>query len=130
MPQCVQIEAVKEPVAAVASVLERVSSHLLMSVYKIAAYANCESMLRLVAVARGRLRKGGTADIEAAARVVLSDWRDGSIPFHTLPPSRGNEHLETVEIVTEACKGFEMSSVLESEEQNIFSKLQESEMVE
>jgi nuclear GTP-binding protein len=123
----VQIEQVKEPVAAVASVLERVSSRLLMSVYKIAAYSDCEGMLRQVAVARGRLKKGGTADVEAAARVVLSDWRDGTIPFHTLPPSRGNEQFEAVSIVTEASEGIDMGALLESEQQ-VFAKLQDSEM--
>lgn len=116
--------------AAVASVLERVSNRLVMSVYRIGEYSDCESMLRQVAVARGRLRKGGTADVEAAARVVLSDWRDGTIPFHTLPPSRGNEQFETVSIVNEASKGFEMNAALESEEQLVFAKLQESEMME
>lgn len=111
-----------------AAVLERVASRLVMSVYNIAAYADCEDMLRQVAVARGRLRKGGTADIEAAARMVLADWRDGAIPFHTLPPSRGNEQFETVSIVNEAGDGIHMSSVLEAEEQSVFSKLQEAEM--
>ena len=123
-----QIEQAKEPVAAVEAVLERVPGRLLMALYNIAEYSDCESMLRQVAMARGRLRKGGTADIEAAARVVLSDWRDGAIPFHTLPPSRGNEQFETVSIVNEAGNGINMSSVLEAEEQSVFSKLQEAEM--
>jgi nuclear GTP-binding protein len=124
-----QIEQIKEPVEAVASVLDRVERRQLMATYNIAEFSDCEGMLRQIAVARGRLRKGGTADIEATARVVLADWRDGTIPFHTLPPSRGNEQHETVAIVTEAGKEFDMHAVLESEE-GVFAKLQESEMME
>ena len=37
-------------------------------------------------MARGRLTKGGTPDLEATARTVLSDWVIGKIKYFTLPP--------------------------------------------
>lgn len=98
-----------------------------MSVYNIAEFTDCESMLRQVAVARGRLRKGGTADLLAAARLVLSDWRDGHIPFHTLPPGRGNEKHETVTVVDGSSSGIDMRALLGLEEQQVLAKLQHDE---
>jgi nuclear GTP-binding protein len=119
------MDQVEDPVSAVASVLERVPDRLLMSLYSIGAYSSCEDMLRQVAAARGRLRKGGTADLQAAARIVLLDWRDGRIPFHTLPPSRGNEHLESAAVVATFSKAFDLPALIENEEKNVLMKLQE-----
>ena len=41
--------------------------------------------LSLLAKRRGKLRKGGVLDVEAAARLLVSDWADGTIPYYTLP---------------------------------------------
>lgn len=39
-----------------------------------------------VARASGKLAKGGEADINTAARMVLLDWQRGKLPFFSLPP--------------------------------------------
>ncbi|KAG9092559.1 hypothetical protein FRC07_011625 [Ceratobasidium sp. 392] len=38
-------------------------------------------------MSRGRLTKGGAADLPAAGRSVLHDWNTGKIPYYSVPPA-------------------------------------------
>ncbi|KAG5494438.1 hypothetical protein GH5_02457 [Leishmania sp. Ghana 2012 LV757] len=40
-----------------------------------------------VGMRRGRLTRGGQVDEEATARMILTDWNDGRIPYYTYPPA-------------------------------------------
>ena len=42
----------------------------------------------MLARTKGRLLKGGEPDIEGAAKIVLSDWVRGRIPYFVAPPER------------------------------------------
>jgi nuclear GTP-binding protein len=50
-----------------------------------------DDFLDALARAKGRLLKGGEPDIEGAAKVVLSDWVRGRIPYFVAPPERSAE---------------------------------------
>jgi nuclear GTP-binding protein len=50
-----------------------------------------DDLLDTLARAKGRLLKGGEPDIEGAAKVVLSDWVRGRIPYFAAPPERSAE---------------------------------------
>lgn len=66
-----QVEKLADPVVPVGEVLRRVPAKQLMVLYKIGAFGTAEEMLQHIATARGKLRKGGTPDMKAAARIVL-----------------------------------------------------------
>jgi nuclear GTP-binding protein len=44
--------------------------------------------LDTLARSKGRLLKGGEPDVEGAAKIVLSDWVRGRIPYFVTPPER------------------------------------------
>lgn len=114
---------------AVAAIVARVPNRLLMTQYKSGLFSDYEDLLRQVAQARGKLKRGGTADLEGAAHIVLADWRDGKLPFHTLPPSRGHEKHEGAAVVAQYSKEFDISAVVAQEERNVLGKLdQDSDM--
>lgn len=48
-----------------------------MSLYKLPSFNSVDDFLQKVATIRGKLKKGGIVDIEAAARIVLHDWNEG-----------------------------------------------------
>lgn len=48
-----------------------------MSLYKLPSFSSVDDFLQKVATIRGKLKKGGIVDIEAAARIVLHDWNEG-----------------------------------------------------
>ncbi|CCM02760.1 uncharacterized protein FIBRA_04868 [Fibroporia radiculosa] len=50
-----------------------------------------EKFLEGLARMKGRLLKGGEPDREAVAKIVLSDWVRGRIPFFVPPPERSEE---------------------------------------
>jgi nuclear GTP-binding protein len=50
-----------------------------------------EVFLDKLARMKGRLQKGGEPDMEGVAKIVLSDWVRGRIPFFVPPPERPEE---------------------------------------
>lgn len=50
-----------------------------------------EVFLDKLARMKGRLLKGGEPDMEAVAKILLSDWTRGRIPFFVTPPERSEE---------------------------------------
>lgn len=85
---CVRMEQLSDPAGAVAEICRRCPHERLMQIYKTPAFANADEFLAGVARGRGKLRRGGAIDREAAARTVLQDWASGAIPYYTLPPTR------------------------------------------
>lgn len=52
--------------------------------YKIPSFDSVDEFLQNVATARGKLKKGGIIDVDAAARIVLHDWNEGMHYLHLL----------------------------------------------
>ena len=73
-------------IAAALSILKRCPPQFLMNMYKLGSFQTPVQFLFLLARKRGKLLKGGTADIEAASRVLIVDWNSGAIPFYCRPP--------------------------------------------
>lgn len=53
----------------------------LLSIYNVSQFKSAEEFLQQVATLRGKLKKGGVVDMEAAARIVLHDWNEGMAYF-------------------------------------------------
>lgn len=51
----------------------------LLSLYKVPTFSSVDEFLQKVATLRGKLKKGGIVDVEAAARIVLHDWNEGMV---------------------------------------------------
>lgn len=62
---------------AVKEILKLCPSKLLATMYKIPSFDTVGDFLHKVATVRGKLKKGGLVDVEAAARIVLHDWNEG-----------------------------------------------------
>jgi nuclear GTP-binding protein len=84
----VRIEQLDDVVTPVSAILKRCKPERLMERYGVSAFNCAEEFLSQVAKARGKIKKGGQPNIEAAGRIVLQDWNEGRIPFYTLPPKR------------------------------------------
>jgi hypothetical protein len=106
-----QVEKLADPVSVAAEVVARCPAEQLMTVYRIPAFSGPDEFLRHVAAARGKLKKGGVADAEAAARTVLADWNDGRIPFYTMPPARGGAEHSSAEVLTAFSREFNADEV-------------------
>ncbi|KAF7977999.1 hypothetical protein HWV62_1849 [Athelia sp. TMB] len=50
-----------------------------------------EEFMDKLARMKGRLLKGGEPDLEAVAKIILSDWVRGRVPFFVPPPERPDE---------------------------------------
>jgi nuclear GTP-binding protein len=55
--------------------------------------------------------QGGTVNTDAAARIVLTDWNDGRIPYYTEPPQRQAAAREDAAIVSSWGSDFDANQV-------------------
>ncbi|CAN0892200.1 Guanine nucleotide-binding protein-like NSN1 [Linum grandiflorum] len=112
---CKRIEKLDDPVTPVKEILNRCPERLMVTLYKIPSFEGVDDFLQKLATVRGRLKKGGIVDVDAAARIVLHDWNAGKIPYYTLPPTRNQEGASEAQIVTELGKEFNIDEVYNGE---------------
>lgn len=112
---CKRIEKLEDPVAPVKEILKLCPSKTLVPLYKLSSFDTVDDFLQKVAVIRGKLKKGGIVDIEAAARIVLHDWNEGKIPYYTMPPVRSQVEPSEARIVSELGKEFNVNEVYNGE---------------
>ena len=94
----VRVEALASPSEHIPTLLERVRPVYLSRTYGIPLPEtdegtggprwDAEVFLDKLARLKGRLLKGGEPDMEGVAKIVLSDWVRGRIPFFVEPPAR------------------------------------------
>eukprot|EP00598_Pedospumella_elongata_P000518 CAMPEP_0184978342 /NCGR_PEP_ID=MMETSP1098-20130426/8861_1 /TAXON_ID=89044 /ORGANISM="Spumella elongata, Strain CCAP 955/1" /LENGTH=496 /DNA_ID=CAMNT_0027501463 /DNA_START=45 /DNA_END=1535 /DNA_ORIENTATION=+ len=86
---CVNVEEMEDVYTPVQGILEKCPPEYLMQLYSITKYKDTDvmSFLALVAKVTGKLKKGGLANCDAAARAVLHDWNSGKIKFYCKVPA-------------------------------------------
>ncbi|OAL52650.1 NGP1NT-domain-containing protein [Pyrenochaeta sp. DS3sAY3a] len=88
----VRVENVEYPAQYIEAVLRRVQPKHLQRTYDIKDYGNdAVTFLEILCRKSGRLLKGGEADIDGAAKMVLNDWIRGKLPWFTPPPYKEGE---------------------------------------
>ncbi|GAM88452.1 hypothetical protein ANO11243_064850 [Dothideomycetidae sp. 11243] len=86
----VRVENVEHPEQYVAAVLRKVKRHHLERTYDVKNWTNATEFLEALARKGGRLLKGGEADMDGVAKMVLNDFLRGKIPWFTpLPANTG-----------------------------------------
>jgi len=95
----VRVEALATPSEHIPALMERVKPVYLSRTYGVslpdednpATSWNPEDFLDKLARMKGRLLKQGEPDLDGVAKIVLSDWVRGRIPFFVPPPERPEE---------------------------------------
>ncbi|KAH8988295.1 P-loop containing nucleoside triphosphate hydrolase protein [Lactarius hatsudake] len=89
----VKPEDVDDPISVVEQILARTQAEKLMKIYNLPTFNTALEFLTMLALSTGRLLRGGTPDILAAARQVLVDWNHHKIPFFSEPPALHAAHV-------------------------------------
>lgn len=82
----VRVENVEHPEQYIAAVMNKTKPQHIERTYNVRGYNTPTEFLELLARKGGRLLKGGEADVDAAAKMVLNDFLRGKIPWYTPPP--------------------------------------------
>lgn len=82
----VRVENVENPEQYIAAVLKRSKPQHIQRTYGVGGFETATEFLELLARKGGRLLKGGEADVDGAAKMVLNDFVRGKIPWFTPPP--------------------------------------------
>ncbi|XP_015892243.3 guanine nucleotide-binding protein-like NSN1 [Ziziphus jujuba] len=112
---CKRIEKLDDPILPVKEILKLCPARILVTLYKLPSFDSVDDFLQKVATLRGKLKKGGIVDIEAAARIVLHDWNEGKIPYYTMPPNRDQGEPEEARIVSQLGKEFNIDEIYNGE---------------
>jgi len=117
---CVDPDTLPDPIAAIASLIERCQHDSLLLTYEIPDFGtSVDLFLGMVAKKFGKVGKGGIPDKISAAKMVLKDWNAGKVPYYTPPPT-AEEHAERVVetrsamIVSEFGKVFDVAKMDET----------------
>ena len=92
----VRVENVQNPEQYITAVLRKTKPQHIERTYEIRGFNSATEFLELLARKGGRLLKGGEADVDGVAKMVLNDFLRGKIPWFTPPPD--SEGRETAEI--------------------------------
>ncbi|KAF2088789.1 nucleolar GTP-binding protein [Saccharata proteae CBS 121410] len=89
----VRVEKTENPEQYVAAALEKVKPQHIERTYELqGGYTNALDLLEKLARKGGRLLKGGEADLDGVAKMVLNDFLRGKIPWYTpLPAAEEDE---------------------------------------
>ena len=82
----VRVENVENPEQYIAAVLNKTKPQHIERTYDIKGFKNPTEFLEMLARKGGRLLKGGEADVDGVAKMVLNDFIRGKIPWFTPPP--------------------------------------------
>ncbi|KHN13186.1 Guanine nucleotide-binding protein-like 3 like [Glycine soja] len=123
LKNCKRIEKLDDPISPVKEIFKLCPPEQLVTHYKIGTFkfGDVDDFLLKIATVRGKLKKGGIVDINAAARIVLHDWNEGKIIYYTIPPNRDQGEPAEVKIVSEFSKEFNIDEVYKSESSYIGS---------
>ncbi len=87
----VRVEAVENPEQYIQAVLKKTKPQYIERTYGIKGFTTPLEFLELLARKGGRLIKGGEADVDGVAKMVLNDFLRGKIPWYTPPPELDEE---------------------------------------
>ena len=88
----VRVEAVENPEQYITAVLNKAKPQHIERTYGVRGFDTPLEFLELLARKGGRLLKGGEADVDGVAKMVLNDFLRGKLPWYMPPPkSEGND---------------------------------------
>ncbi|KAJ2932150.1 hypothetical protein H1R20_g4942, partial [Candolleomyces eurysporus] len=136
----VKVEDVEDPIAVVEEILVRTPRETLQKIYNLPEFGSTLEFLTMLALSSGRLLKGGTPDLNAAARFVLQDWNQQKIPYFSTPPeihpslipstmststgtasiAPGAEQVGQAQILTSFSKPFELGGLFSAADAGAF----------
>lgn len=118
-----KLEKLEDPVGAAHKLVERVEKRQLLRLYQVENFESPDEFIFMVAKSKGKLKRGGIPDLEAAALSILRDWNEGKIPFYTLPPLNVDNLAKksTVEVVDSLGDDFDIDGL----EQGISDRMTE-----
>ncbi|KAK0231931.1 P-loop containing nucleoside triphosphate hydrolase protein [Armillaria nabsnona] len=116
----VKVEDVDDPIAVVEQILSRTAKEAIQKIYDLPDFSETLELLTMLALKSGRLFKGGTPDLLAAARQVLTDWNHQKIPYFSIPPTVHPSSIPSTINATTIAPGAE--NVGQAQIVNTFSK--------
>ncbi|KAI9831115.1 MAG: GTPase required for pre-60S ribosomal subunit nuclear export and maturation [Sarea resinae] len=93
----VRVENVQNPEQYIEAVLKRCKPQHIERTYDIKGYSSAIEFLESLARKGGRLLKGGEADVDGVAKMVLNDFLRGKIPWFTPPPVAEGQEIKGIE---------------------------------
>lgn len=90
----VRVENVENPEQYIAALLKKTKPQHIQRTYDVGDFETATQFLELLARKGGRLLKGGEADVDGAAKMVLNDFIRGKIPWFTPPPVVEGQQVE------------------------------------
>ena len=93
----VRVENVENPEQYIPAVLKKTKPQHIERTYDVKGFETPTEFLELLARKGGRLLRGGEADVDGVAKMVLNDFLRGKIPWFTPPPESVGQNTRGIE---------------------------------
>lgn len=104
---CLKVEQIDDPISTALEAISRIEPAVLQRLYALPAVEETPaSLLSIIAKRLGKLKRGGVAGLEAAARHILNDWNQGKIAYFTPVPTEKPHLLTEAQVVSEFAPRF------------------------
>jgi len=90
----VRAEKIEDPEEYIDEILKRVKAETFEKLYNVRDWVDGEDFLKMVAERFGKLKKGGEPHSDIVARMIITDWQRGRIPYFVPPPSTKTKSKE------------------------------------
>jgi nuclear GTP-binding protein len=111
--RAINVDSLRDPVGTCNRLLTHrgVSVDGLCQILRIPAFNDAQAMIRAVATVHGKMKKGGGADMEAAAKYILNKVSDGKSHFFTMPPEKEGPTGGFATVVNQFLPEFDIESI-------------------
>ncbi|XP_052046014.1 guanine nucleotide-binding protein-like 3 isoform X2 [Apodemus sylvaticus] len=110
---------VLRPLAAASAILSQADNQQVVLKYTVPEYKDSLDFFTKLAQRRGLHQKGGSPDVESAAKLLWSEWTGASLGYYCHPPASWSHSLHSNEnIAASMKKGFNLE---ELEKNNVHS---------
>lgn len=118
----VRVEHLSAPGDSIPTLLSRVRPEYVKRTYGVDSWTDAEDFLTQLAVKRGKLGKGGEANIDTVAKMVLNDWIRGRIPYFVRPPDLEHNSVSLSGQAAAATGNAEMETSTKTAEDKMFGE--------
>ncbi|KAI3319389.1 NGP1NT domain-containing protein [Xylariaceae sp. AK1471] len=95
----VRIEKVENPEQYIQPMMEKVKRHHLERTYEVSNWKDHHEFLEILGRKGGRLLKAGEVDLDGVAKMVLTDFMRGKIPWFTPAPKADGEDKDAAAVI-------------------------------
>ena len=109
--KAVNVASIEDVVGVVEAVVKRMCKEQVAMQFRVGLFTTVDEFLGVLGRMKGKFKRGGVVDKEAAARFALHAWADGKMKYFTMPEVAAREGTAKLVHNTAGAAGFDLEEL-------------------